>query len=1186
MPNTFTIKNTKKELLSKCKELGISVSPNTSKSILLELLKNTQVDTKFKPSIVYLEDAGANTDANAVVPVKFIYHLADIHIPVIERHEEYRIVIDNFVKVIKNNNCDKESSIIVICGDIFHTRDRLVSETIIMFDYFIESLCSVLPVIMIPGNHDNFHRNNKRLDIIEGILSLKSYANFFYIKDHGVVFNYRNLSFVFNTESIIVKDPPKKEGIVSIALYHGMLNGSVLCNGTSIDVKDGITTGTFKNYDLVLLGDIHKRQFLSSTIAYPGSFIQQNFKEEEEHGYIKWTIDSDAGADVGAGITPSALAPPSGLVQNVSNPYRFMSIKTDLDMFYIPDRYTWAPYTRIRWLIDCSTADSTQGIEEKITALNSSIEKYTKIISISKQFNTESLLNLKLLNDGDIDDNGGGICSSDEQITGWIKDFFLKDSNEKTINTIMDLHTSYSTKLEQSDNVFDRYTTPWEISSIEFKNMYIYGGDHTNIINFEDIPGVVGIFQNNCSGKTSILNTIIYALFGNAGSSKSTSHNKFIMHKNAKDYYTKLTIKTAHCKYIIERIGKPKKRAGGLFSLDETVLFRSIADGVEVNLTDSNKVATTDKIFKILGLTEKDEFLLTNVLSNSIGKSILTMSNKGIEETFTRLFQTEKYKVIYDMCHQDVKLKNDLYNMKIGEKNILQGTIDSIGSIEALSSSIVKLKDTLSKCMEKKQILLNSIEDINIKIELLPKNTLVNKNIEEKYQDVSKEELIKLKDKLSIKTSTGKCTGKGKPYIEIKIKELNDYLTANKNLKTITVPKGITIEKSIEEYEQEILVLLEKKEYFGDSKDLTGDCIKAKRFLQKYKEEFEYQIDLDLLKEDFTSLNEKDGMFIMDKDLRDDTIEALTTVQKQNIQELYYYQGVLKQKEHYDKKMTYNVKLDQDILAIKTKIKYIKAMMYKTKVTELENLEEELHFILIEEEIQQIDEAINNIQNNTELYALRHKRIRLGEERKIIGEEYSSLLKLLTEKQYKETEYINKQYKIDYLVVYLKQIQDDIQNLKIYKGIVSDKQLPKLLIKEIIKKVTREANKIIYSMAGLEVIIEDNLEENGKWDIFIKKNNLVLGTDQISGYERFVVDIGIKIGLDIHKSYSGIKMFFIDEGFDCVSHENLDKVDSLFELLKKNYKTVLAISHNTEMQKKVDNQIHIETDYITSKIIS
>ena len=56
---------------------------------------------------------------------------------------------------------------------------------------------------------------------------------------------------------------------------------------------DVVKSTDFDGYDLVLLGDIHKRQFIddSETIAYPGSLIQQNFAEAPEHGFLLWDVE-------------------------------------------------------------------------------------------------------------------------------------------------------------------------------------------------------------------------------------------------------------------------------------------------------------------------------------------------------------------------------------------------------------------------------------------------------------------------------------------------------------------------------------------------------------------------------------------------------------------------------------------------------------------------------------------------------------------------------------------------------------------------------------------------------------------------------------------------------------------------------------------------------------------------------
>ena len=51
----------------------------------------------------------------------------------------------------------------------------------------------------------------------------------------------------------------------------------------------------FKGYDIVLLGDIHKFQYLDEgkTVAYSSSLISQNFGEcDEYHGYLEWDLNT------------------------------------------------------------------------------------------------------------------------------------------------------------------------------------------------------------------------------------------------------------------------------------------------------------------------------------------------------------------------------------------------------------------------------------------------------------------------------------------------------------------------------------------------------------------------------------------------------------------------------------------------------------------------------------------------------------------------------------------------------------------------------------------------------------------------------------------------------------------------------------------------------------------------------
>src|SRR5271154_86286 len=130
--------------------------------------------------------------------IKYVYHLADIHIRPLDRHDEYKYVFENlYKKILLDSKAKRKQSIIVISGDIFHTRDKLLSETIILFDNLIENLVKLVDhVFMIPGNHDSFKSSN-RLDTISGITQIKKFPRFTLFTETQI-YRYKNLNIIAN----------------------------------------------------------------------------------------------------------------------------------------------------------------------------------------------------------------------------------------------------------------------------------------------------------------------------------------------------------------------------------------------------------------------------------------------------------------------------------------------------------------------------------------------------------------------------------------------------------------------------------------------------------------------------------------------------------------------------------------------------------------------------------------------------------------------------------------------------------------------------------------------------------------------------------------------------------------------------------------------------------------------------
>ena len=125
-----------------------------------------------------------------------------------------------------------------------------------------------------------------------------------------------------NKENIFIdsKNIPNNDNI-KIALYHGQISNSKTNNGFLVD---GINIKKFKNYDYVLLGDIHKYQYLNdnNTVAYASSLISQNFSEiDNYHGVLVWDLKNK-----------------KSKYKILDNPYRHIEIKLNNNEIYYDNK--------------------------------------------------------------------------------------------------------------------------------------------------------------------------------------------------------------------------------------------------------------------------------------------------------------------------------------------------------------------------------------------------------------------------------------------------------------------------------------------------------------------------------------------------------------------------------------------------------------------------------------------------------------------------------------------------------------------------------------------------------------------------------------------------------------------------------------------------------------------------------
>ena len=238
--------------------------------------------------------------------VKKIITCGDIHIRNFVRQEEYGEQLTRFIDKCREiaDGYEREEVRIVIVGDILHQKNNISPELITIVSAFIRQLEEVANVVMIAGNHDLLENNTSRKDAISGIFDTAQFQNAFlldseldyqsgYVVDDNITWCVYSIYDGYAKPDIAKarKDLPNNK---IIGLYHGMIVGASLNNGSVVD--SGVDGDVFGGCDCVMAGHIHIIQELKRgdvPIVYCGSLLQQTFGETvTQHGFSVWDVES------------------------------------------------------------------------------------------------------------------------------------------------------------------------------------------------------------------------------------------------------------------------------------------------------------------------------------------------------------------------------------------------------------------------------------------------------------------------------------------------------------------------------------------------------------------------------------------------------------------------------------------------------------------------------------------------------------------------------------------------------------------------------------------------------------------------------------------------------------------------------------------------------------------------------
>ena len=224
--------------------------------------------------------------------VRVVCHLADIHIRTFRLHEEYkdvfRTLMTDLTELLKDYT--REEIRIVVAGDLVHQKIVISNEQLMLGTWFLRKLEEIAPVVLIAGNHDLLENNKDRMDSITPMVQFLPNTDINYFKeskcylDNNVVWCVYSIFEGNSRPNIEAAREEFGDDKIYIGLYHAPIINAKTDIGYEID--HGGELDMFEGCDLVMLGDIHKRQ----SFNYKQT-MEVDEDELENYKKMGWEID-------------------------------------------------------------------------------------------------------------------------------------------------------------------------------------------------------------------------------------------------------------------------------------------------------------------------------------------------------------------------------------------------------------------------------------------------------------------------------------------------------------------------------------------------------------------------------------------------------------------------------------------------------------------------------------------------------------------------------------------------------------------------------------------------------------------------------------------------------------------------------------------------------------------------------
>lgn len=673
----------------------------------------------------------------------------------------------------------------------------------------------------------------------------------------------------------------------------------------------------------------------------------------------------------------------------------------------------------------------------------------------------------------------------------------------------------------------------WKPIRMTFDNMFTYGKN--NEITFDGMNGVVGLFGQNASGKSSVFENLSFVLFDKTP--RAAKGAQFI-NSRENECYCELEFEVNGERYIINRTGKRKKEGDVKIDVD---FYRIESNGDKTSLNGAERRYTNKIIRQYVG--DYEDFILTAFSVQGNNSLFIDKGQAERKETLSQFMGLVLFDRLYDVANKKLngllakieQYKEIDFSTKIAET---QANIDSITmDYEISSSSIVSAQSDIAKIDATIQAETDSKTPINVKV-----TNIVDLM---KLQESIPKEIFRLIDSVQQvnieKENTEKLLSE---MVIVDIAELEEShrakTFAEMDLKKVSGEMGIVLSE-LNNMTQKLERLKNHKynpncEYCINN-EFVKDAIQTKNLIGAQEEKYSnLLIKTNLLK------NNIDTEFPIDT-------ESKLRMARQNMAA--------------ESKYTRNIS------------EFIKKK--EVAIAQMEALDSKLK--IVNNSIDEYNQNLESIEANKKI-ELRIKSL------------FSD--KTIMQQNLRQLEQKNKQVYGQKMVVE-ERLNTLVRDHELYNSMLADMEaytvyvkamhrdgIPYHLMKEVLPVIQGEVNSILSQMVDFTIELDMNDSNINGYIVYDETRKWAL--ELASGMEKFVSSLAIRVALMQISNLPRSTFLVLDEGLGTLDSDNLNSIHALFDYLKTQFEFVVLISHVDTARDIADHIIEITRTDGYSKI--